>query len=389
MKFLDISLGSELNELKRFESLKQEERKIVFYSENKNSVFIFESLINELVNVHNYDICYVTSSRDEPLLKTSNKKIKTFYIGEGVARTKFFLNLQADILIMTMPDLEIFHIKRSKIYPVHYIYIFHAMVSTHLVYRKNAFDHFDSILCVGAYQIDEIRSTEKFYNLKPKKLIPCGYSHLDDLIKKYTKRTDDIAKDKNQTQILLAPSWGKNGLFETIIEDLIKILLDSKYKIIFRPHPMTIKFSKKKILSIEKTFSSNPNFKLELDLPNFDSFLFSDVMISDWSGVALEFAFAFEKPVLYIDVPKKIRNPDFKDIPQTPIEVSIREKIGKIISPLEIKHISTEIEMLKQKSSKIKKDIRNIREKEIFNIGNSEKKSAEYIIELLNQLQKN
>ena len=112
-------------------------------------------------------------------------------------------------------------------------------------------------------------------------------------------------------------------------------------------------------------------------------------MISDWSGVALEFAFAFEKPVLYIDVPKKIRNHDFKDIPQTPIEVSIREKIGKIISPLEIKHISTEIEMLKQKSSKIKKDIRNIREKEIFNIGNSEKKSAEYIIELLNQLQKN
>ena len=93
-------------------------------------------------------------------------------------------------------------------------------------------------------------------------------------------------------------------------------------------------------------------------------------MISDWSGVALEFAFAFEKPVLYIDVPKKIRNPDFKDISQIPIEVSIREKIGKIISPLEIKHISTEIEMLKQKSSEIKKDIRNIREKEIFNIGN-------------------
>ena len=389
MKFPKFSLSSELNELERFESLDQKEKSIVFYSENENSRFIFKSLIDELINIHNYNICYVTSSKDEQILNESNKKIKTFCIGEGIARTKFFLNLKANMLIMTMPDLETFHIKRSKTYPVHYVYFFHAMVSTHLVYRKNAFDHFDSILCVGAYQIDEIRSTEKFYNLKPKKLIPCGYSHLDDLIKKYTKRIDDIPKDKNQTQILLAPSWGKNGLFETIIEDLIKILLDSKYKVIFRPHPMTIKSSKKKILSIEKIFSSNPNFKLELDLPNFDSFLFSDVMISDWSGVALEFAFAFEKPVLYIDVPKKIRNPDFKDISQIPIEVSIREKIGKIISPLEIKHISTEIEMLKQKSSEIKKDIKNIREKEIFNIGNSEKKSAEYIIELLNQLKKN
>jgi YidC/Oxa1 family membrane protein insertase len=149
---------------------------------------------------------------------------------------------------------------------------------------------------------------------------------------------------------------------------------------------MTIKSSKKKILSIEKIFSSNPNFKLELDLPNFDSFLFSDVMISDWSGVALEFAFAFEKPVLYIDVPKKIRNPDFKDISQIPIEVSIREKIGKIISPLEIKHISTEIEMLKQKSSEIKKDIRNIREKEIFNIGSKNTISLNKFLEILIKL---
>ena len=388
MKFLGISLGSELSELKRFESLEQEERRIVFYSENKNSMFIFESLINELVNVHNYNICYVTSSKNEPLLKTSNKKIKTFCIGEGIARTKFFLNLQADILIMTMPDLETFHIKRSKIYPVHYVYVFHAMVSTHLVYRKSAFDYFDSIFCVGPYQIDEIRSAEKIYNLKPKKLIPCGYSHLDNLIKKYRKKIEEIKTEDNQTRILLAPTWGKNGLFETIIEDLIDELLNSEYKIILRPHPMTLKLSKKKISSIKKKFSSNPNFKLELDLPNFDSFLFSDIMISDWSGVALEFAFAFEKPVLYIDVPKKITNPHFEDISQIPIEVSIREKIGKIILPSEIKHISNEIETLKQKSSEIKEDIKKIREEEIFNVGSSAKNSAKYIIELLNKLKK-
>ncbi len=153
MKFLKFSLNSELNELKKFESLEQNERQIVFYSENKNSLFIFESLINELVNTHNCNICYVTSSKDEPILKNLNKKIKTFCIGEGIARTKFFLNLKADILIMTMPDLETFHIKRSKIYPVHYVYIFHSMISTHLGYRKEAFDHFDSIFCVGNYHI--------------------------------------------------------------------------------------------------------------------------------------------------------------------------------------------------------------------------------------------
>ena len=94
MKFFGTSFNSELNELKKFESLEQKERQIVFYSENKNSLFIFESLINELINTHNCNICYVTSSKDEPILKTSNKKIKTFCVGEGIARTKFFLNLE-------------------------------------------------------------------------------------------------------------------------------------------------------------------------------------------------------------------------------------------------------------------------------------------------------
>jgi len=386
MKFLGISLGSELNELKRFESLKQDERKIVFYSENKNSMFIFESLINELINVHNYDICYVTSSKDEPLLKNSNKKIKTFCIGEGAARTKFFLNLQADILIMTMPDLQTFYIKRSKIYPVHYVCVFHAMVSTHLMYRKNAFDHFDSIFCVGQHQIDEIKSTEKFYNLKPKRLIQFGYNHLDNLIEKYSKKENFVLKYKNPIQVLIAPSWGKDGLFETISEKIIGILLDAGYKVILRPHPMTQKKSKQKISYLEKKFSSNPNFVLELDIPNFDSFSQSHVMISDWSGVAFEFAFAFERPILYVDVPKKMHNPDFADIPHVPIEESIRDKIGKIISKSDIESIPKYIEKLCKESESMKEQIKKIREETIFNIGKSNKIGAEQIIEILNQL---
>ena len=152
MKIRGFSFGTELNELKKFENLDKEEKQIVFYSENQNSSFIFESLIDELINKHDVSICYVTSSKEEPILKTTNEKIKTFFIGEGIVRTKFFLNLKADILIMTMPDLETFHIKRSKIYPVHYVYIFHAMLSTHLVYQKEAFDHYVTIFCVGNYQ---------------------------------------------------------------------------------------------------------------------------------------------------------------------------------------------------------------------------------------------
>ena len=382
MKF---SLGSEWNELKKFEDLKQNERDIVFYSENENSMLIFKSLISELTNKHNLNICYVTSSKDESILKKPNNKIKSFFIGDGVVRTKFFLNLKAKILIMTMPDLETFHIKKSKVYPVHYVYLFHSMVSTHLIYRRSAFEHFDSIFCVGNYQLDEIRSTEKLYNLKPKNLIRYGYSHLDNLLEKYSKRILLPKNNENKLHILLAPSWSDDGLFENISEKVIDILLREGYKVTFRPHPMTQKKSKKKIDRITEKFSKNESFLLEQNIFNFDSFLFSDIMITDWSGAALEFAFAFEKPVLFIDVPKKINNPEYEKIPQVPIEVSIREKIGKIILPTDLELIPNEIKMLYGQTKELRDKITKIRNELIFNVGESKKDGAEEIIKLLNE----
>ena len=379
-----FSFSAELNEVKRFQDLEDYEKEIVFYSENKNSIFIFESLIKELITKYDKNICYVTSSKDE--LNFKNKKIKTFFIGEGIARTKFFLNLKTKILIMTMPDLEIFHIKKSKVYPVHYVYIFHAIASTHLVYQKNAFDHFDTIFCVGDYQIKEIRSREKIHNLKPKKLVSFGYNHLDNLIEKYSKDKKYFLKESNSIQILIAPSWGKKGLIETNIDKIIDILLTAKYKVVLRPHPMSQKKSKKKISELNKKFSSNPDFILEQNITNFDSLSQSNIMISDWSGVALEFAFTFERPILYVDVPKKILNPNFTEILHIPIEESIRNKIGVVISKSDIKSIPKKIEELYKNTEIMRDQIKKVREDTVFNIGKSSEIGAKQIIELLNQL---
>ena len=87
-----------------------------------------------------------------------------------MVRTILFKILKAGIMIMTMPDLEVYNIKRS-IYSVHYLYVNHSMVSMHMIYRKGAFDHFDTLFCVGPHHVREIRETEKTYGLKPKKLI--------------------------------------------------------------------------------------------------------------------------------------------------------------------------------------------------------------------------
>ena len=380
-----FSFKSELNDLKKFENLDQTEKQIVFYSENQDSMFIFKSLIDELIN-QDITICYVTSSKDDPNLKSSNEKIKTFCIGEGIMRTKFFLNLKADILIMTMPDLGISYVKRSKVYPVHYVFMFHAIASTHLVYKKNAFDNYDSILCVGNFQINEIRSREKLYKLDAKNLIETGYSHLDNLMKKYS--TNKQIPINDPIQVLIAPSWSDDGLFETAIEKNISILLDSGFKVTLRPHPMTQKKSEKKINFLNQKFSSNSNFILEKNIPNFDSFMKSDIMITDWSGAAIEYAFTLERPVLYIDVPKKIHNPDYEELPEIPLEISIRDKIGEIISLSDMEVLPEKIQILCQNPDIIKSKIQKIRGELIGNLGNSSKFEAEFILKLKNQLKK-
>ena len=380
-----FSFNSELNDLKKFENLDHTEKQIVFYSENQNSMFIFKSLIEELIN-QDITICYVTSSKDDPNLNSSNEKMRTFYIGEGIMRTKFFLNLKADILIMTMPDLGTSYIKRSKVYPVHYVYMFHAIASTHLVYKKSAFDNYDSIFCVGNFQIDEIRSREKLYKLDAKNLIETGYSHLDNLIKKYS--TNKKIPINDPIQILIAPSWSDDGLFETAIEKNISILLDSGFKVTLRPHPMTQKKSEKKINFLLQKFSSNSNFVLEKNIPNFESFVKSDIMITDWSGAAIEYAFTLERPVLFIDVPKKIHNSDYEKLPEIPIEISIRDKIGEIISLSDMEVLPEKIQNLCQNPDIIKDKIKRIREELIANLGNSSKIEVEYILKLKNQLKK-
>jgi len=388
MKLPSLIFGKGWEELEKFNMLDLNERSIVFYSEDISSFAHFDQIIRELTEEMEYQICYVTSAEDDPILNTQNKKIKAFYIGDSIARTKFFLNLKAKILIMTMPDLETFNIKKSKVYPVHYVYLFHSMVSTHLVYRRSAFDHFDSIFCVGNYQLDEIRSTEKLYNLKPKNLIRYGYGHLDNLLEKYSTRILSPKNNGNKLHVLLAPSWSNARLFEDIAEKVIDILLQEGYKVTFRPHLVTQKKSKKKINEIIEKFSDNESFLLEQNILNFDSFLFSDIMITDWSGAALEFAFAFEKPVLFIDIPKKINNPEYEKTQNVPIEVSIREKIGKIILPTELELIPNEIEILYKQTKELRDKITKIRNELIFNIGESKKDGVKEIIKLLNEEKK-
>ena len=380
MKFPKISFGEEWSNLKKFESLSDFQRSIVFYAENKASMNHFRTLIFELTERMNFQICYITSVKNDLIFSSKNKNIQPFYIGEGAARIQFFLTLRAKILVMDMPDLDTYHIKRSKAYPVHYIYLFHSMFSIHSYLRKGALDNYDTIFCVGPHHVNEIKSTEKFYELKPKKIINYGFGRLDTLLQEKEKfeKSDSNLKDL----ILITPSYGSENLLEKCGIELIDTLLKSNFRVLLRPHFRTLRDSKELIDSIKDKFGKNTNFIFEDGVIPSEYFHNSICMVSDWSGISMEYAFTFERPIIFIDVPKKVLNPNSSDILLEPIEISLRSKLGYIVSPNNLKIIPDLIKDM-NKNNKFSEQIRKMRSETVFNIGESAKIGADFIQQLI------
>jgi len=377
---LNFNFGKEWKELKKFEKLPIEEKSIVFYAENIASINHFQNLITKLTKEKKLQICYVTSVENDPFLNKNDENVKTFYIGNGVTRTKFFLTLKAKILIMDMPDLETFHIKRSKVYPVHYIYIFHSMFSTHSYLRKDALDNYDTIFCVGSHHMNEIRMTEKEYDLKPKKLVEYGFGRLDTLLK---KKQEIVHEKNNDRMILITPSYGKDNLLEKCGIELISELLENGYKVFLRPHFRIIRDSPELINSIKNRFLENSNFNLHEGIIPFEKFQNSMCLISDWSGISFEYAFTHEKPIIFIDVPKKEFNPEAAKFLDIPIEITTREKIGKIVSPNNIKQVSGILQEMINDQGIYQEQIKNVRKNIVFNLGKSSDVGIENIFNIL------
>ena len=75
MKFPSFSVSQVWKELHRFETLNEKESAIVFYAENKASMNHFKTLILELTEKMNLEICYVTSVKNDSMVTTKNKII--------------------------------------------------------------------------------------------------------------------------------------------------------------------------------------------------------------------------------------------------------------------------------------------------------------------------
>ena len=361
-----------------YKKLPKSYKKVVFYSESFQDWHHLKPLLNALLD-DDIAVTYVTSDdRDPGLLKLSNK-YRSIYIGKGFFRILFFQFLKAKLLILTMMDLNNFELKRSM-HPVHYVYIFHSLTSTHMVDTEKSFDHYDTIFCAGPHQKKEIELREKNKDLKAKNLIPYGYPRIEKLIQL-------SSKPKNEKKvILLAPTWGEQSIINLMGMEICSIILNQGYSLILRPHHETIKRSPQLIDEIENKYSHLETFRLVREMGDSESLLQSDLLICDWSGTAIEYAFGLEKPVIFIDIPPRVRNPNWREIQSEPLEMSIREKVGRVICPSKLDELPSSISQLLNEDQLSSSLIKSLREEFIYNLSRSEITGREEIKRLLKTL---
>lgn len=360
---------------------------LVFYSENNGFYKYYQGMIEYILKNTNIVIHYITSDPKDSIfeLAEKNQHIKAYYISEKKLIT-LMMKMDADIVVMTMPDLENYHIKRSYIRKdIEYIYIPHGMDSLNMTMRKGSMNHFDTVFCTGKHQKEEIEKTEEVYGLPKKKLVEWGYSLLDSMREDYQKSQK---KNEGVRSILIAPSWQKDNIVDSCLEELLDNLAGHGYKITVRPHPQHVRHMPERMEELKQKYSVDNDIEIQTDFSSNSTVFEADMMITDWSGIAYEYAYTTCKPVLFINTPMKVMNPEYQKIEIEPINIWMRDSIGATLNPDEMDKASVIVEKMFDDAAMYRSRIDNFVHEYVYNLGHSSEVGAQYIVnEIVKKIQ--
>lgn len=366
---------------KRFFSVAN--KHLVFYSESSGFYKYYRATIAYLLSHTNIIVHYVTSDPADQVFEVAKTqpRIRPYYIGEKKLIT-LFMKMDADMVIMTMPDLQNFHIKRSYVRKdVEYVYVPHGLDSLNLTMRTGSVDHYDAVLCVGPNQKEEIRKTEEVYNLPSKKLVECGYMLLDDMRAGFSEKVNC----SERPVILIAPSWQEANIMDSCIDELLTSLRRTGYRIIVRPHPQYVKHREAQLNDLKARYAGTPQVEIQTDFASNSTVFRADLLITDWSGIAYEYAYTTCRPVLFVNTPMKVMNPEYERIGVVPINISIRKEIGREIEPEDVGQANTVVEEMIARRGEYQERIRKLACQNVYNLGQSAQCSGKFILSELNK----
>lgn len=306
---------------------------LVIYSEGTRYWNVFKPVLDEL-DKRSFSTIFYTSSEDDPVFEQNYQFITSEFIGQGnkaFARLNF---LEADLCLMTTPGLDVLQLKRSKGVK-HYSHILHAVTDASM-YRLFGLDYFDSILLTGEYHETLLRKLEKQRNLPAKEMPVVGCTYLDV----FNEKLKGFSMPENRPfTVLVSPSWGTSGILSRYGATLLDPLLGTGCSVIIRPHPQSRQAERQMLDALRERYQNERNIEWDEGEENIGTLARADVMISDFSGIIFDYAFLFDRPVLYITSDFDHRPYDSYELEEEQWVFRTLPKIGYELKPQDFKNI--------------------------------------------------
>jgi|GEM_PF-1138380 len=357
-----INTELEKNEIKRFKKNKYD---VVFYCERPFQYTFISSTIDNLKSKLNVALIANTISD-----KKDGKWNRSIIDIDFYEMRKFCLPRLSMNIFVTPETVSYSSQLPRAIYQVHFA---HSSLSLHMVYPENKFFNFNVMFATGDHHVDEFN---KIHNNNSSKLaFKTGLGRIDYLKYEFANYNRFRESKTGKKTVLIAPSWHDNNITEVIGAELTEELLNNGYKVIYRPHYKIAELKPSFLDNLKFKFKENENFTIDIAGNDNTSLFESDIMICDYSGVAFEYAFVTENPVLFLNIPPKIRNKNWKKLGLEPIEIKLRNKIGRVVE-CDTTSVMITLEDTLKNYAEIKKSIKSTRLDYCYNFDNSVGKVA-------------
>lgn len=353
---------------------------IIFYSEGPQYWQTFRPILENLSKMGE-KCTYLTSSEKDPGLDFKAEGVITRCIGMGNKAFAVLNTLEADVCVMTTPGLDVLQIRRSKGVK-HYAHIVHAPGDVSL-YRLYGLDYYDSLLSSGPHQEESIRELERQRGTKAKEIIQAGCAYYDYLVE---KRKQLPQSRHNEIHILLAPTWGEQGLLSRFGAKPIHELAKTGAMVTVRPHPQSQTVERVLLDKLQAETACYSNVQWDDSPDNFVALAKADLLISDWSGIVYDFAFVMERPVLTMAYTPDLRIYDTFDLPYEAWDFASTSVIGRKLAIDEIPkigEIATEI----MDNPQFLENLRQFRAQSVYNFGCAGPVLAKKIVDIRNTVQ--
>lgn len=299
---------------------------LVIFSEGKQYWNLFRPVLEEL-DRQSIVALYASADPDDPGLEFKSATVRTSFWGRGNAAYWKLNVLEADVCLATTPGLQVYHWKRSPKVK-RYVHLLHAPNDATL-YRLFGLDYYDAVLLTGDHQREGIRALEALRKLPPKDLITVGCPYLDVL----RSRLDSAVsrEPRTGTTVLVAPSWGPNGLLTRFGMELLGPLAASGLEVVVRPHPQS-KLSEAGMLSALRAQTEGLSVEWDDDRDNLAAMARADVLVSDFSGILFDYLFLFGRSVFYTKTGFDMRPYDAHHLGGKTWTFEVLDRLGREIS---------------------------------------------------------